>query len=122
RRPSASTCLATEYALRQCSQWAGSRHESRNRLRFRNGRRVFAHFTLVNLMIACSSGLVPREEGSRMTFAAAGLRASLRSRRDLVSEELANGEGLGQVLSKYLLAVEAVRDSDLITSILLLSC
>src|SRR3982750_1400643 len=55
-----------------------------------------------------------------MPFAAA-LRDSLRSRRRQVPSELTNGETLEQVLSKHLLAVEALADGELITSILLLS-
>jgi hypothetical protein len=54
-----------------------------------------------------------------MSFAAA-LHDSLRFRRRQVPLELTNGETLEQVLSKHLVAVEALADGDLITSILLL--
>ena len=50
-----------------------------------------------------------------------GLRDSLQSRGDQVPVELANGESLKDVLSKHLVAVEAVSASDVVTSILLVS-
>jgi GAF domain-containing protein len=52
---------------------------------------------------------------------AAGLHDSLQSRDNQVPIELANGESLKDVLSKYLLAAETVSEPDVITSILLLS-
>ena len=54
-----------------------------------------------------------------MPFAAA-LRESLQSRREQVPVELTSGESLKSVLTKHLLAVEAMSGPDLITSILLL--
>jgi hypothetical protein len=52
---------------------------------------------------------------------AAGLRESLQSRRTQVRAELTGGQSLKHVLAKQLLAVEAMSDPELITSILLLS-
>ena len=53
-----------------------------------------------------------------MSFAL-GLGESLRVRENLVSSELANGDSLERVLSRHLLAVEAMADG-ILTSILLL--
>jgi GAF domain-containing protein len=50
-----------------------------------------------------------------------GLRESLQFRKSQVPAELTNGNDLEQVLGRYLLAVEAMADGELITSILLLS-
>ena len=55
-----------------------------------------------------------------MPFAAT-LRESLQFRQSQISAELTSGEDLEQVLSKHLLAVEAMAEGELITSILLLS-
>lgn len=52
---------------------------------------------------------------------AAGLRESLQFRETQVPIELIKGESLKHVLSRHLLAVEALAESDIITSILLLS-
>jgi hypothetical protein len=52
---------------------------------------------------------------------AAGLRDSLETRRKQLSAELTSGECLRHVLGKHLLAVEAMSDPELTTSILLLS-
>jgi hypothetical protein len=52
---------------------------------------------------------------------AARLHESLQFRDNQAPIELANGESLTDVLSKHLLAVEAVSEADLMTSILLLS-
>jgi hypothetical protein len=48
------------------------------------------------------------------------LEASLRNRESLAPHELANGDGVDAVLSRYLLAIEAAADTDMLTSILLL--
>jgi GAF domain-containing protein len=55
-----------------------------------------------------------------MAFAA-GLRESLEIRQSRVPAEFTNGDDLEQVLSRYLLTVEAMAYGELITSILLLS-
>ena len=55
-----------------------------------------------------------------MAFAA-GLRESLSIRQDLARAEFTRGEELEQVLTRDLLAVEAMAEGELITSILLLS-
>jgi GAF domain-containing protein len=52
---------------------------------------------------------------------AAGLRNSLQLRNRKASAEFTNGDDLEQVLSRHLLAIEAMADRELITSILLLS-
>jgi len=52
---------------------------------------------------------------------AAGLRESLQLRQSQVPIELTQGESLKHVLNRHLLAVEAMAETDLITSVLLLS-
>ena len=52
---------------------------------------------------------------------AAELRQSLRTRHSQVTRELANGDDLERVLTRHLLAVEAMAEGELITSVLLLS-
>ena len=52
---------------------------------------------------------------------AAGLRDSLRFRDSQVPSELTNGDRLEHVLDRHLLAVEEMAESDMLTSILLLS-
>jgi GAF domain-containing protein len=52
---------------------------------------------------------------------AAGLQDSLQFRQGQVLSELTKGDSLRHVLSRHLLAVEAMADCDMITSVLLLS-
>ena len=52
---------------------------------------------------------------------AAELRQSLRTRHSHATDELAGGDDLQQVLTRHLLAIEAMAQGELITSILLLS-
>src|SRR3954463_6887985 len=54
-----------------------------------------------------------------MAFAAQ-LEESLRLRESVVPGELANGDSLGAVLSRYLVPVADAADTDMLTSILLL--
>lgn len=57
---------------------------------------------------------------SRMSFAA-GLQQALRLRQNDVVSELKRGDSLEQVLNRYLLAVEKMSDTEMFTSVLLVS-
>jgi GAF domain-containing protein len=52
---------------------------------------------------------------------AAGLQQSLYARHDEVASEFERGDSLEDILSRHLLAVEAMAETELVTSILLLS-
>src|SRR5436190_20987972 len=58
--------------------------------------------------------------GTKKMGFALRLDASLRDRENHAPREFANGDSLRAVLTRYLLAVEASADSDMLTSILLL--
>jgi len=81
----------------------------------RFGAAAAACFGAVQAMKAWASAA----SGERQMSFALGLGESLRIRENLVPSELANGDSLERVLSRHLLAVEAMADG-ILTSILLL--
>jgi len=81
----------------------------------RFGAAAAACFGAVQAMKAWASAA----SGERQMSFALGLGESLRVRESLAPHELANGDSLERVLSRYLLAVEAMADG-ILTSILLL--